>query len=346
MDRIDFNKMKAKCLARTKLKQQSLGKYVNSEIKNIKDTFKVKGFNLKEYRINFTRKTANDDDKKDQSSIINENMLKIMDSEGFINLSKYVLEDETITYEKQIDTLLYRNKQDLKNIYVDGTSCCGKSTMISCLSEHRLFKIKNVYNGNVKFYNFDPLLSTDYFVRGILLNNNCRGMCFDRSPISNLAYQIVYYLMFGVLDKRKTMFGNCMEYIKIYNLEYMLRYMKSQKLSIIIIIDSDIDGVRCRMTNRAKPKDIKRNYYRYVIFQNIAFSVLSYLCDIPCIDLNYFRIKFNISTKDVLDYIQKTYIEKLNCIVLKKGDICFSNYNVKTTSYFENHMSSLVLHKR
>lgn len=204
---------------------------------------------------------------------------------------------------------LYPRNSKQKTFAIDGTSCCGKSTLLNQFSS---FKINDLLKHDIKTYNFDAACSFSYYFLSEYLANKLEYVAFDRSYLANIAYQYVYYIMFYIhqingqlaetenglfvfdLITGETPFAICENYTRIHHLTPLFEHINAVKPNIIFIIDSDVKSVAKRMEDRGKNlKNVgdlaKSACPQYILAQNAAFAYLAHKCNLPCIDLLILR---------------------------------------------------------
>lgn len=182
------------------------------------------------------------------------------------------------------------------NLCLDGTTCVGKSSIFPNLS-----KVNHLMN--VEEYNISPPVAFNYLCTGLsLCTDNPNTTIIDRSPISNIAFQFVYYIMKKYANSDRTLFGLCEEYMQLHNMEPMLEFIKSLQLPILIFIkpgDVGVAELMERMRKRANDTSSLGDAYKcnnemYFIAQNAAYEFLGRVLGYPVlvdIDMLKFREK-------------------------------------------------------
>lgn len=235
--------------------------------------------------------------------------------ENFKNgLTHYTLD----YYDKSFDNYTHEiyyfcNQLFTKNqnhLSIDGCACTGKTTLIQKFPN---FKINKVMGNELDYYNINPCIALAYLMLYCKCIEESKNLLFDRSPFSNIAYMLCYYLMSqDGKNEKLTTYGKCIEFIQMHNLVPVFEYLKAKKFNILFIIDSDYQSVKQRMKERGTPGDYtKSNFQQYIMYQCAAFGFISKICDIPCFDINYIRQKYNIPTNEILSSMQSIFSQKI-----------------------------------
>lgn len=237
----------------------------------------------------------------------------------------------------------FATKHEKLPICVDGTTCIGKSTF--CDST---YKVNNYMN--TESYNTSPVVGMEYLLKSIILAQNAIGKFIDRSPIANLVFQYVYYVMENYATSPRSYYGLCCEYTEIHNLESVLSFIKGFDLNIIILIDSNVELLQNRMQQRGIQNNSTGDSYKcsskqYFVAQNEVYRYFGELMGYPV---------FNISELDddrdkVMETIKEYY--KFNDELSSEPiTIPLTEYIHDTQSVYqanpENFMLELVLSKR
>lgn len=201
-------------------------------------------------------------------------------------------------------------------IYIDGENCCGKTTLAGeeCLKVSQLQKLP--------YRNINPCQALDYLVLSDLLGFvNGSHVNIDRSPISNLIFQLVFYLHDLLrrysIDELKfcefTPYKWCEDYIAMHNLEALLRFINAKGYNVLILIDSDYLAVGERMMVRSRNANdyLKGLDNNYNLAQSIAYAYFACKLNYPCIDLSYLRYAYQMSDRDIFE-VMKSEFKKLN----------------------------------
>lgn len=215
----------------------------------------------------------------------------------------------------EMDALLRDTLQPAENdsFAIDGTTCCGKSTIVA---KYPNAKINNYLNDHAHNYNFQATTALEYLILSIRMMTESKNIVCDRSPISNIAFQLTYYLMnkYGSGGGDESLNGLCEKYVRMHNMLPALEFLKGLKLNIIIIIDSDIDDIQRRMHARddSASDKIKSAFPQYY-YQNAAFAYLANRLALPCFDLNYFARRYDVADKAlVFSRVQQKVCDFLN----------------------------------
>lgn len=186
---------------------------------------------------------------------------------------------------------------DVRNngsLFIDGAACSGKSTFITKLNNlHRANSTKvNVWL-DVDDYNFDANTAFHYME---LLNHELPNMInsvIDRSPISNIAFQYVYWLMKHINDSL-TPFQWCENYTKIHRMEPLLEFVKSKRFNIVVVINTNYDEVKDKMLKRGSDGDVyKGRIPLYLKCQVYAFIYLATVLDLPVLNHAHYEDSYN-----------------------------------------------------
>ena len=239
--------------------------------------------------------------------------LRFMDEMGLTHIMPGIWKelDDNKIYENISDELkhnAYYNYSQYINVdkkystvSLDGPSACGKSTIINHFK--RKDKIKNYIDKLSATYNLKPSSALNYAIINYRLLTESQNTIIDRSPISNIAYQLCYYIMDRISNHeseadRYTLTAFCKEYIEIHNLTPYLELLNASNLNIIILLDSDFEKVSARLFNRGitynNPSDVARStVYCYLKAQNAAFAYLANELDYYTLDINFYRLKYS-----------------------------------------------------
>ena len=274
--------------------------------------------------------------------------LRFMDQMGLTHIMPDIwTELETQKYSNICDELKlninynFKKYINSKSIYstiaLDGPSACCKSTVIDQFKQKN--KISNYIDNLSDTYNFKPSSALTYAIINLRLLTESQNMVLDRSPISNLAYQLCYYIM-DCMSKsdnmnyyKYTMTALCKEYIEIHNLTPYLEVLNAFKLNIIVILDSNFERLGFRLFNRGLKTNSSSDMMRsvmdcYLKAQNAAFAYLANELNYYTLDLNFYRLKYSnegtnivpdVTTEsDILDAIN-THLKHIITETLKSG---------------------------
>ncbi|UBZ25616.1 TK2 [Carcinus maenas nudivirus] len=197
---------------------------------------------------------------------------------------------------------VYDTISDWEYIAIDGPSCCGKSKLISNLNPMKVNEIYNVNEGNA--YNMYGEAAISYFI----LNDKFQKekLTTDRSAISNIAYLMAYYVMNIMTNNcqyNRSMHSLCDEFVNFHNLKPCLEYIRAQNYNVLILLDSSFEHSAIRTNLRGvsvgSTSDIVKSLcFEYHASQTAAFAYLANFMNYPCIDLDYVRTMFDITSDD------------------------------------------------
>lgn len=205
------------------------------------------------------------------------------------NVSPYKMADSTKPFvwdDFTIDRVIEKFKEDgTGNLCIDGMSCSGKSTLLENMKPAPTFKINQVLD--CEDYNYNSVTAFQYLMKQSLIYRKRQGYLFDRSMISNLTFQLVYYLMnfdddtFDLISPITI----CKTYSEMHGLDRVFEYIKAQKHNILIVINSNLDYVMQRMTKRGSVGDsYKGRVPKYLECQMYAYMYVAAILDYPVYD--------------------------------------------------------------
>lgn len=178
------------------------------------------------------------------------------------------------------------------NIALDGVSCCFKSSIIS---PFKYYKINSAIQNALPFYNICANVAMDYFVLSCHAMDTAKSMIFDRSPIANIAFQYVYYMMNQMSAKGNYLscHGVCQQYTEMHHLTSLFEYVRAKDYRVIILIDTDYNKWCERMIKRGGESDIGKSFSRdYHRAQNAAYSYIASVLGYPIIDIAWLRDRY------------------------------------------------------
>lgn len=239
---------------------------------------------------------------------------------GYTHFVEKLSEECTETYLRRVLPKMIKNNYN-RTYFVDGQSCCRKTSLLG-FGGREEETVKVTQFKHLNYRNIDPGQALDYLILSDFVNKKERGeqiQLVDRSPISNLVFQVVYYLMdcfrcFGdqtmtafETTQQFTPFKMCDDYIQMHNLESVLNFVNKRQYNVLILVDSDYVHVGNRMRNRSRDdadilNSLDDNYH---IAQSIAFSYFAYKLNYLCIDLAYLR-SFN-ETQCVFEALSREF---------------------------------------
>lgn len=180
------------------------------------------------------------------------------------------------------------------NLIIGGTSCVGKSNAIRRASKMRSFKcLKNSQYFKMK-KNDSAIEAHNYLFSNLRLAQVAKNAIIDRSPLDNLAYQIVYKLMFkkpvNVNDFLKFEFETVSSVIS-----FIKESLSECKSKVVFVIDSDLEKLANRMKSRNEKSDMNRaNCVEYLKYQNLVFENFAKLMGADLIDIKGDCSKLNL----------------------------------------------------
>lgn len=202
------------------------------------------------------------------------------------------------------------------NLSIDGSTACGKSTMLEGLNPVKVNKFFCVNKSNL--YNIVSECSMTY----IHLHEEFKkypGLTTDRSIISNLTYLMVYYVM-NVLTNNatfnKSMFGLCEDFVNIHNLKPTLEYIRGLKCNVLILIDSSHQHTATRTNRRglnlhSNSDIVKPLCKQYHVAQTAAFAYFANFMNYRCIDFDYVRTSYNVVNEELMFSTNKKMFHKM-----------------------------------
>lgn len=206
-----------------------------------------------------------------------------------------------------------------KSICIDGTCCCGKTTIVSRYKRGK--KINELYD--MTCYNIAPILGVVYYFEYLKLYNDSMKCIFDRSPYSNLIWSLIW----TVLSKH----GNYKTITDIY--EEFDRVLEMSKfypddIYVVFVINSDIDKLisyyKIRYDTLKKNKTQSVHSWQiksYFIAQNICYYYFAKKFNYPLFDLK------NNDINSVYDQISEKYLLYLISKNGEKNDECAAKPN-------------------
>lgn len=230
------------------------------------------------------------------------------------NNNNYYDKNEKQAYQELSD--IWVNKKNNSNLFIDGTACCGKTTLQSKYQ----FKTKINEYYNLANYNVDPIKALSYIQLNLKLNQVLQGYVIDRSPISNLAYQLAYVYMQELPSIKNKYTPHCIMdvYCKETGLNYVLEYINAQECNVLLLIDSNVAEVQKRMLTRNTDSDkLKGTCDQYILAQNAAFSYIAMCLNYTIIDINYIRLKYNLTFEKIMNLIEILCNHKFQPMVQK-----------------------------
>lgn len=207
-----------------------------------------------------------------------------------------------------------------RNLSIDGPSAMGKSTMLKGIPSTKVNKYITCNKNNC--YNNIPVASHAYLTTALALHEQTGGLIYDRSPVSNIAYGLCFYIMSAITNNLKTyrtFNGLCDEYIRITNMLPTLEYVNAKNLQTLIVIDSSFEHYSARFNARGYAVGsvsdiIKSQVYEYWLAQTAAFVYLANALNYHCLDLQVLRNHYDEVPEDcLLQILSETFQETYYC---------------------------------
>lgn len=236
---------------------------------------------------------------------------------GFSDVSRRNEEQEQISLNDAIDKLPDMNSYP--ELAVDGTSGVGKTTLLQG-SNRTYLKINNLYAdiAHHNFYNVNPLISMDYAISQTLYEP--KYAIWDRSPVSNLAWQLIHPLMAIFADRTDYTYEDVFPHLttlaqSISLLESLEMLQMLKPIPILFIINTNYKQMKKLITNRAKHnKDVKDALYGvnygYCIMQSYAYKYIADTMRMPLFDIGPHLNKYSINEISTALLRKVSYIGK------------------------------------
>lgn len=243
---------------------------------------------------------------------------------------------------------VFRNINSKANLCIDGPSAMAKSSMIGNVQSQKVNNFININKNNC--YNNNPVATTSYYIISSKMNRELQNTVFDRSPISNLAYGLCFYIMNVLTTNQlgyRTYSGICSEFIQNTNLVAFLENVKSQKYNILIMIDSSFPHYSKRFNRRGyickSRSDINKSLvYEYWVGQTAAFTYLANVLNLHCIDINKIRMEYpTLDDNLIFDTICTNFQDNLTLNFTKESSKI--NINPQITSMGSDEMRDLLI---
>lgn len=245
-------------------------------------------------------------------------------------------------------TNLYSKFKSAGNLAIDGPSAMAKSSMLNDSFTQKVNNFININQNNC--YNNNPIAALSYYTISAEMYKCFNKTLFDRSPISNLAYGLCFYIM-NILTKDqigyRTLTGICEEFIKNLNLTSFLEYINAQEFNILIMIDSSYPHYAKRLNKRGyntnSRSDINKSMvYEYWVGQTAAFSYLANALNLNCIDINKIRMVYpKLDDVIIFDTLCKSF--KVNCSSKIESVINSATINPQVTSMADDSIRNLIM---
>lgn len=204
-------------------------------------------------------------------------------------------DDDSATSVANLDAsndehLTYSIKSGSTNLCIDGMSCSGKSSVIARLERDfnaSTFKINKTLD--CTDYNYNSTTAFQYLLKQIIEHGKLDRCIVDRSILSNVAFQLVYWLMSceeSVYEKLSP-HALCAHYVQMHHMQALLEFIKAQNHNILIVVNSDIDKICNLMITRGVGGDVyKGRVTAYAKAQYDAYIFLANVLELPVFDHN------------------------------------------------------------
>lgn len=230
---------------------------------------------------------------------------------GMIPMKEWSLSD----IEKSFD--------DTGNICFDGMSCVGKTTIMN--ENCKVFKVNSILD--TTDYNHNATTAFCYMELQMIYYGKNTNVIIDRSPLSNIAFQYVYWLMDN-FDQKVNMspFMWCDVYTRMHRMQNLLEYVKAKKINIVFIVNSNLNDWQYYMQQRGGRGDkYKSNVELYGKCQLYAYIYLAHVLNLPIID--HANDNFSTNISNMRELIKSNYISDDKTHVMKHCNNF--NYNEK-----------------
>lgn len=225
-----------------------------------------------------------------------------------------------VSMEEYLDQFYQQYISHFNQIAVDGPTACGKSSLIEYLNPQKVNSFFDLNKGNG--YNIISEYALIYIKINELLTKH-DGLAVDRSIVSNIAYLMAYYVMNVLVNNmtfNKSLHGICREFVSLFNLEHMLQHIRSKKFNVFILMDSSFEAFAKRTNKRGIVSGsvsdcVKSLCQEYHTAQIASFSYLANFLNFPCLDLNYVRKFYNVTSDFALFTVNDAMFKK-HCSLL------------------------------
>ncbi|AAN04404.1 Orf111 [Heliothis zea nudivirus] len=180
------------------------------------------------------------------------------------------------------------NNRHFYNLCIDGMSCSGKSTVINRLTKDYsacAYKINSELE--CKDYNFNSTTAFQYALKQALNYKKMKRCIIDRSILSNLTFQLVYWLMSceDSMYEKLSPHCLCVNYIRMHQMEPVLEFIKAQNHNVLIVVNSDFERVCRMMVARGAGGDVYKGLVpKYVASQYHAYIFMANVLELPVFD--------------------------------------------------------------
>lgn len=192
---------------------------------------------------------------------------------------------------------LIPNYNDIPEIAIDGVCGTGKTTLLNG-SNRMVVKINNVTPdiSQGSSYNIAPHHTLLYALNHLVVNPKC--VIWDRSPFSNLAWQLINPLMATFKDVsnfRDLTYEKC--YDQMYTLASYVSYKETleticdiKKIPTLFLINTNYPKMIEILNKRAIERESLNDALycqnaRYCILQSIVYKFTAQILGMPCFDI-------------------------------------------------------------
>lgn len=171
---------------------------------------------------------------------------------------------------------------------IDGPSCVGKTTLFKKLKDSNKFKYYSYLKANLFLSNFEMITYNCNMTAAVSyyeIAKEIGKMDFtiqDRSAISNVVYQIVYYLM--DCDNISNYKVLIQDYIIKHNLQYVFTDYLNSNINTVFIVNSNLNALMETFKSRDE-SNVKGSNLKYHLCQLLAFAFVSEYLQILLIDV-------------------------------------------------------------
>lgn len=286
-----------------------------------------------------TKSDLNLDEKRVEilklNKILNDN-IRIRNRNNIIDHIKSTNSKFWYAFNNNLNNLNFK----YRSIFVDGTCCVGKSTMLQLLTQHNITHCKSnkeIYCNNI---NTHPSYSIGYSFKTLELIESTENVVWDRSPHNNILWFKMWYMLACNKDVETLTpeHYNMMRTVLESDMSNVLENMFLTCAPNIIIINSDEAYGKTKLYERNTNSDRARSIMNhYLTTQNYSYSWLSnkYPDKIILIDIAQYINKH----EDGLSLMQEAIVEIIKEILPKlKHTKTFSNekLNKHKLSYFSD----------
>ena len=206
-------------------------------------------------------------------------------------------------------------------IFIDGITGTGKTTLAKALPTRNYFKINkllpNVTSGSK--YNYQPLLGFEYLMYQILsIPTPGQRIVWDRHPFANLCFYLVHHLqsVYGNRTMPKTPYdaeisAHCSQFAATTGLYNTLSLCLSIKKMRVLILLADPEYLAVSLLNRSHPNDVYNSKeHNYIIAQLHAYRFIGSLINAEFLDLSRLQKLYDESL--TLSDVQRVLVDILD----------------------------------